>query len=97
MSEFNPAAANQLLDEHGWMKGADGVRIKGGQRLEFEYSTTISGLSASHLADEAIIQHNMQAIGIKLDIQNYPQDIFFGSFLTGGKASPANWSHFGQV
>ena len=86
--EFNPAAANQLLDEHGWTKGADGVRIKGGERLEFEYSTTISGLSASHLADEAIIQNNMQAIGIKLDIQNYPQDIFFGSFLTGGKASP---------
>ena len=30
----------------------------------------------------------MQAIGIKLDIQNYPFDTFFGPFLTEGKASP---------
>ena len=65
------------------------MRTKGGQRLEFEYSTTnLTGLSSSHLADEAIIQHNLQAIGIKLDIQNYPEDIFFSSFLTRGKASP---------
>ena len=40
------------------------------------------------LATEAIIQRNMQAIGIKLDIQNYPGDTFFGSLLPGGKASP---------
>jgi ABC-type transport system substrate-binding protein len=38
--ELNPAAANKLLDDSGWVKGADGVRAKGGQRLEFEYSTT---------------------------------------------------------
>ena len=28
--EFNPAAANKLLDDNGWVKGADGVRTKGG-------------------------------------------------------------------
>ena len=33
------------------------------------------------------MQRNLQAIGIKLDIQNYPGDTFFGSFLPGGKAS----------
>jgi len=37
---------------------------------------------------EAVVQRNLQAIGIKLDIQNYPADTFFGSFLPGGKASP---------
>ena len=30
----------------------------------------------------------MQAIGIKLDIQNYDINTFFGPFLTGGNASP---------
>ena len=37
---------------------------------------------------EAIIQRDLSEIGIKLDIQNYPFDTFFGSFLPGGQASP---------
>jgi peptide/nickel transport system substrate-binding protein len=74
------------LDNHGWVKGADGVRTKGGQRLEFEYSTT-TGI-AFRSADEAILQRDFLEIGIKLDIQNYPGNTFFGTILPGGKASP---------
>jgi len=84
--EFNPTAANKLLDDNGWFIGPDGVRAKGEQRLEFEYSTTAN--NAWRSADEAILQRNFMAIGIKLDIQNYPAEIFFGSFLPAGKASP---------
>ena len=84
--EFNPAAANKLLDDYGWMKGTDGVRTRGGQRLEFEYSTTTN--STTRLAIEAIIEHDLGAIGIKLDIQNYAGTLFYTSFLPGGKASP---------
>ena len=83
---FDPVAANKLLSDNGWVKGADGVRSKGDQRLEFEYSTV--PLPPSRLDVEAIIQRNFMAIGIKLDIQNYSGDTFFGSFLPGGKASP---------
>ena len=82
---FDPAAANKLLDDHGWVKGSDGVRTRGGQRLEFEYSTAYNPWRPD---TEAIIQRNFQAIGIKLDIQNYDRITFFGSFLPGGKASP---------
>jgi peptide/nickel transport system substrate-binding protein len=85
--EFNPAAANKLLDDNGWVKGADGVRTKGGERLEFEYSTNAK-YNPDRIEVEAILQRNVQAIGIKLDIQNYPGDTFFGSLLPGGKASP---------
>jgi ABC-type transport system substrate-binding protein len=85
---FNPAAANQLLSDHGWVKGPDGVRTKGGQRLEFEYSAPIAPNLVDFLALEAIIQRDLQAIGIKLDIQNYPVNIFFNTFLPGGNASP---------
>jgi peptide/nickel transport system substrate-binding protein len=84
--ELNPAAANKLLDDSGWVKGADGVRAKGGQRLEFEYSTTSN--VPWRIEDEAILQRNFKEIGIKLDIQNPPYTTFFGSFLAGGKASP---------
>jgi ABC-type transport system substrate-binding protein/serine/threonine protein kinase len=84
--EFNPAAANQLLSDSGWVKGADGVRVKGGQRLEFEYSTPVS--QTRSVDGEAIIARNLLAIGIKLDIQNYPYQTFNGTFLPEGKASP---------
>jgi ABC-type transport system substrate-binding protein/serine/threonine protein kinase len=83
---FDPASANKLLSDNGWMKGPDGVRTRGKERLEFEYSTTTNVDWRSE--DEAIVQRNFAAIGIKLDIQNYPRAIFFGPFLTGGKASP---------
>ncbi len=84
---FDPAVANQQLEDNGWVKGPDGVRAKGGQRLEFEYSTTAG--FAWRTATEAIIQRNLRDIGIRLDIHNYDAaTFFFGPFLTGGKASP---------
>ena len=55
------------------MKGADGVRTRGGERLEFEYSTNAK-YNPWRLATEAVVQRNFSAIGIKLDIQNYPGD-----------------------
>ncbi len=84
--EFDQTAANKLLSDNGWVKGEDGVRARGGQRLDFEYATTANNAWRSE--DEAILQRNFQAIGIKLDIQNYPAETFFDPFLTGGKASP---------
>jgi peptide/nickel transport system substrate-binding protein len=83
---FDPVAANKLLSDNGWVKGPDGVRTKGGQRLEFEFSTVSNYLTRQDT--EAIVQRNLQAIGIKLDIQNYDHDTFFFSLLPGGKASP---------
>ncbi len=87
---FDPASANKLLDDNGWVRGPDGMRVKGTQRLEFEYSTTYSTTanSPSRLAIETIIQRNFKQIGIKLDIQNYRPFTFFASFLPGRKASP---------
>lgn len=84
---FDLAAANKLLDDTGWVKGPDGVRARGGQRLEFEYSTEAT-YHPFRLDIQAIMQRNFRQIGIKLDIQNYPGQTFYGSFLTGGKASP---------
>ncbi len=81
--KFDPAAANALLDQHGWVKGSDGIRSKNGQRLEFRYSTTTG--KPWRAADEAIIQSNFKDIGIKMNIQNYPASTFFGTFLPGGK------------
>src|SRR5207249_11059024 len=61
---FDLAVANKLLSDNGWVKGADGVRVRGGQRLEFEYSTSVSNHSWRTDVEE-IIQRNMRAIGIQ--------------------------------
>ena len=90
--KFDAAAANSLLDSAGWVKGSDGIRTKGGQRLEFKYSTTAN--NAWRADDELILQQNMQAIGIKLDVQNYPASTFFSTFLTGGKAGTYDIAEF---
>jgi peptide/nickel transport system substrate-binding protein len=79
----DPAGANALLDQAGWVKGSDGVRTKSGQRLEFQYSTTANNLWRSD--DQLINQTAFKGIGIKLDIQNYPASTLFGSFLTDAK------------
>jgi peptide/nickel transport system substrate-binding protein len=84
--KFDPAAANALLDQMGWVKGADGVRTKAGMRLEFQYSTTANNLWRAD--DELILQSDFKAIGVKIDIQNYPASTFFGTFLGGGNPSP---------
>ncbi len=84
--KFDPAAANALLDQNGWVKGADGVRTKAGMRLEFEYSTTANNLWRAD--DELILQAEFSAIGVKIDIENYPASTFFGPFLGGGNPSP---------
>jgi peptide/nickel transport system substrate-binding protein len=83
--QLNPdfAAANTLLDQHGWVKGSDGYRSKSGQRLEFQYSTTAGNLWRSD--DQLINQTNFKKIGIKLDIMNYPASTLFGTFLSDGK------------
>ncbi|HJT56398.1 MAG TPA: ABC transporter substrate-binding protein [Ktedonobacteraceae bacterium] len=82
---FDPAAANKLLDDNGWVKGPDGVRTKGKQRLEFELSSVDLPV---RVENEVIVQHDLSVIGIKFDIQNYGSGTFFGSFLSEAKASP---------
>ncbi len=89
--KFDPAGANKLLDDHGWVKGSDGVRSKDGKRLEFKYTTT-SG-KPWRQADEEIIQQNFKDIGIKLNIQNVPASTFFGPFLNNGQHDLAEFEN----
>jgi len=90
--KFDLTAANALLDQHGWKLGADGVRSKGGQRLEFQYSTTAGNLWRAD--DQLINQANFKKIGIKLDIMDYPASTFFGSVLPGGKPGTYDIAEF---
>jgi peptide/nickel transport system substrate-binding protein len=84
---FGVDAANKILDDAGWVRGADGVRSKTGERLEFEYSTATQEDSWRDDV-QTLVRQDVAKIGIKLDVENYPGDQFYSSLLAGGQASP---------
>ena len=93
--KFDTAAANKLLDQDGWTtKDSNGIRHKGNQVLNFEYSTTANNLWRAD--DELILQQNFKAIGVSLSIQNYPASTFFGPFLTNNTPSPPTGAQSGR-
>jgi peptide/nickel transport system substrate-binding protein len=93
--KFDVAAANALLDKDGWSPLVAGkARTKGSQVLSFEYSTTANNLWRAD--DELILQQNFAAIGIQLNIQNYPASTFFGPFLLKNTSSPATGAQSGR-
>lgn len=76
--EFNLDRARQLLDEAGWVPGADGIRVKDGVRLSFKNSTT----SGAHLREQAqqFIQQTFAEIGVEMTIENLPSAVMWGDF-----------------
>ncbi|GAA2991456.1 ABC transporter substrate-binding protein [Actinokineospora diospyrosa] len=66
---YDADKANRLLDEAGWVKGADGVRAKDGKRLEFTlYANPY--LAASKSVDELVAQQ-LGKLGFKTTIQAF--------------------------
>jgi peptide/nickel transport system substrate-binding protein len=76
--EFNLDRARKLLDDAGWVPGADGIRAKDGVRLSFKNSTT----SGAHLREQAqqFIQQTFAEIGVEMLIENMPPAVMWGDF-----------------
>lgn len=84
---YDPVKANQLLDEAGWVKGADGVRVKDGKPLTLTlYSNPY--LATSKSIDELLAQQ-LTTIGWKVDIQAYDVVTYGQRVKVGGAAVPA--------
>jgi microcin C transport system substrate-binding protein len=61
----NIQVANTLLDSAGWQIGADGIRTKGNQRLQFEL--LLAGPGFQRIAEP--YKNNLKKIGVQLDIK----------------------------
>jgi len=84
---YDPGKAEKLLDEAGWVKGADGVRTKDGKQL----SLTIHSnpyLATSKSVDELIAQQ-LGKSGWKVVIRAYDVVTFGEKVKFGGAAVPA--------
>lgn len=81
--------ANQLLDEQGWVKGADGIRVKDGKKLSLHY---VDGSPNREKRNDiaAIIQQQLKPLGVAVDVvitkdiasviyQNWDYDLYGNS------------------
>jgi peptide/nickel transport system substrate-binding protein len=66
---YNKAQATKLLDEAGWVKGADGMRSKNGNPLTFQlYSQSTS--EYAHVTQQ--LQTAWRAVGVKAEVLLQP-------------------------
>ncbi len=79
---YDPAGANKLLDEAGWIdSNGDGTRDKDGVELVLGYGTT--DLEKRQKA-QVVIQENLKAVGIGTDLTSLASDLFFASYADSG-------------
>ncbi len=72
---FDPAAAGALLDAAGWQRGADGIRVRDGQRLSLEY---VSWAGLPTIAAIAVqVQAELRAVGIDVSLRSYDVSLLF--------------------
>jgi peptide/nickel transport system substrate-binding protein len=72
---YDPDHAKQLLAAAGWTKGSDGVLHKGPLAMHLTISATTS--AKSNEQSEVVIQSMLRALGIDVQIRNYPPSLMF--------------------
>ncbi|CUW95451.1 ABC transporter substrate-binding protein [Rhizobium pusense] len=83
---YNPDKSEKLLDEAGWVKGADGVRVKDGKPLELTIHSN-PYLATSKSVDELIAQQ-LGRLGWKVNIRAYDVVTYGEKVKFGGAAVP---------
>jgi peptide/nickel transport system substrate-binding protein len=83
--QFDPAAAAKMLDDAGWKLGSDGVRAKGGVKLNILYQTTVNAVRQN---TQALMKQNWEKAGFKVELKSVPAATFFTN------TSPDGANHF---
>ena len=70
---FDLDKAAQLLEQAGWTRGSDGIRLKGGRRMQVLFQTSKNlGLQKT----QAIVKQALERIGIEVELKAIPGDVF---------------------
>lgn len=73
---FHIERANRLLDEAGWRRGGDGIRQKGGVKLELTFVTIVNTLQQK---EQQIIKDGWGKIGVNVVLQAIDAGVLFSS------------------
>jgi peptide/nickel transport system substrate-binding protein len=82
---FDVTAAGKMLDDAGWKLGSDGVRAKGGVKLNILYQTTVNAVRQN---TQALMKTNWEKAGFKVELKSVPAGTFFTN------TSPDGANHF---
>jgi peptide/nickel transport system substrate-binding protein len=80
-------AANQLLDEAGWVRGGDGIRAKDGVPLRILFQTSTNTLRQK---EQALVKAAWDQLGVATELKNVDAGVFFSS----DAANPDTIGHF---
>ena len=83
-TDHDPAAARALLDSAGWRVGADGIRVRGGRRLELSLVVGFPNPQI-HRPMPEIVQSALREIGIDLKIIQVPDAAAFQARIKAGQ------------
>ncbi len=85
--EFDLDKAAALLDQSGWKRGSDGIRVKDGKRMKIVYQTSINSIRQK---TQAIVKKAFAKIGIEVELKAVKAGIYFSS----DPGNPDTYSHF---
>ena len=79
--------AKKLLDEAGWVAGADGIREKDGKKLKIVYQSTVNPVRQDF---QALVKAWWNELGVDVELKSIDASVFFG----GDPASPDTYQKF---
>ncbi|MFZ1663119.1 MAG: peptide ABC transporter substrate-binding protein [Paracoccaceae bacterium] len=79
--------AKKLLDEAGWVPGADGIREKDGKRMKLLYQSSTNAVRQDF---QALIKQWWTELGVETELKNVDASVFFG----GDPGSPDTFQKF---
>ena len=88
------AAAQKALEKAGFTKKGQ-LYEKGGETLALRLSTTAG--NALREQQGVLIQAQLAEVGIRINIDNSPADVFFGEHLPGGNFDIGNFAWVGTA
>jgi peptide/nickel transport system substrate-binding protein len=74
--EFSVERANQVLDQAGWPRGADGVRVKDGRRLRMLFQ---GAANSAVQKMQAVVKQAAARAGIEMEVKAVPASVFFSA------------------
>jgi peptide/nickel transport system substrate-binding protein len=81
--------ANKWLDEAGWVKGADGIRAKGGVKMNIIYQTTVNPVRQK---TQEIVKQAWEKLGIKVELKAVQAGVFFSSDVGNPDTAAKFWT-----
>jgi peptide/nickel transport system substrate-binding protein len=74
--EFSVDKANQILDQAGWARGADGIRTKDGKRLKMLYQ---AAANSTVQKVQMVVKQAAARAGIEIEVKAVQASVFFAS------------------